>query len=34
VSDVEHTNGDQLWGNLLQGTETLRDGVCYGGSCD
>ena len=24
----EHTDGDQLWGNLLQGADTLGDGVC------
>ena len=28
VSQQEaRTDGDQLWGNLLQGTDTLRDGV-------
>ena len=25
----KHTEGDQLWGNLLEGTDALRDGVCY-----
>lgn len=30
---IERTNGNQLWGNLLESAQTLGDGVCWTRDC-